>query len=73
MNISFVSSPGGHLTETLSLTEAFRGCDVYVIALDFPNMKGVVVEGVKKLYRIKVLFGYSCGILDEAGKDNAVQ
>jgi hypothetical protein len=73
MNISLISSPGGHLTKTLSLMEAFRGCDVYVIALDFPNIKGVVLEGLKKLYRIKVLFGYSGGILNEAGKDNAVR
>jgi beta-1,4-N-acetylglucosaminyltransferase len=59
MNIYLVSSPGGHLTETLSLLEAFEGCDVSVITLDFPNMKGVILEGVKRLYRIKLLFGYS--------------
>jgi UDP-N-acetylglucosamine:LPS N-acetylglucosamine transferase len=59
MNIYLVSSPGGHLTETLSLIEAFEGCDVSVITLDFPNMKGVVLEGVKRLYRIRLLFGYS--------------
>jgi UDP-N-acetylglucosamine:LPS N-acetylglucosamine transferase len=59
MNIYLVSSPGGHLTETLSLLVAFEGCDVYVITLDFPNMKGVVLEGVQKLHRIKLLFGYS--------------
>jgi beta-1,4-N-acetylglucosaminyltransferase len=59
MNIYLVSSPGGHLTETLSLMETFGDADVYVITLDFPNMKGVVVEGVKELYRIKLLFGYS--------------
>ena len=59
MNIYLVSSPGGHLTETLSLLEIFDGCDVHVITLDFPNMKGVVLEGVKKFYRVKLLFGYS--------------
>jgi len=59
MNIYLVSSPGGHLTETLSLMEAFEGSNVYVITLDFPNMKGVTLEGVQKLHRIKLLFGYS--------------
>lgn len=59
MNIYLVSSPGGHLTETLSLVEAFEGCDVSVITLDFPNMKDVALEGVTKLHRIGLLFGYS--------------
>ena len=59
MNIYLVSSPGGHLTETLSMMEVFEGCDVTVITLDFPNMKGVVLEGIQSLHRIKLLFGYS--------------
>jgi beta-1,4-N-acetylglucosaminyltransferase len=59
MNVYLVSSPGGHLTETLSLVEVFEGCDVTVITLDFPNMKGVVLDGVQHLHRIKLLFGYS--------------
>ena len=59
MNIYLVSSPGGHLTETLSLLESFEGCDVRVITLDFPNMKGVALEGVEKVHRIRLLLGYS--------------
>ena len=59
MNVYLVSSPGGHLTETSSLMEALEGCDVYVITLNFPNMKDVTLEGVRKIHRIKLLFGYS--------------
>lgn len=47
------------MTETLSLIEAFEGCDVSVITLDFPNMKDVALEGIREIYRIKLLFGYS--------------
>jgi UDP-N-acetylglucosamine:LPS N-acetylglucosamine transferase len=59
LNVYLASSPGGHLTETLSLVEAFEGCDVSVITLDFPNMKGITLEGIRKIHRIKLLFDYS--------------
>ena len=59
MNVYLVSSPGGHLTETLGLVEALGGCDVYVITLDFPNMKDVALEGIRRIHRVKLLFGYS--------------
>lgn len=47
------------MTETLSLVEAFPGCDVSVITLDFPNMKGLVIEGIQDIYKIKLAFNYS--------------
>ena len=59
MNIYLVSSPGGHLTETLSLVKAFPGCDVDVITLDFPNMKDLVLEGIREIHKIKLCFNYS--------------
>ncbi|HEY3275747.1 MAG TPA: hypothetical protein VGJ94_03930 [Syntrophorhabdaceae bacterium] len=59
MNIYIVSSPGGHLNETLSMVEAFEGCDVYLITLDFPNMKGLSLESVKKICKLKLFFNYS--------------
>jgi len=59
MNIYLVSSPGGHLTETLSMVEAFEGCDISVITLDFPNMKDLVLEGIREIHRIKLSVNYS--------------
>ena len=59
MNIYLVSSPGGHLTETLSLLEAFEGCDVSVITLNFPNMKNVVLKGIRETHLIPLFFNYS--------------
>lgn len=59
MNVYLVSSPGGHLTETLSLVEALAGCDISVITLDFPNMKDLVLEGIREIHRIKLSFNYS--------------
>ncbi|MDR2018244.1 MAG: hypothetical protein LBQ00_05150 [Syntrophobacterales bacterium] len=59
MNIYIVSSPGGHLNETLSMIEAFKDCDVYLITLGFPNMKGFSLDCVKKICRLKLFFDYS--------------
>ena len=59
MNVYIVSSPGGHLNETLSMVEAFEGCDVYLITLDFPNMKGLSFDCVKEILKLKLFFNYS--------------
>ena len=59
MNVYLVSSPGGHLTETLSLLEALQGCDVSVITLDFPNMRDVTLEDVSAIHRIRLIANYS--------------
>jgi beta-1,4-N-acetylglucosaminyltransferase len=59
MNVYLISSPGGHLTQILSLLEALEECDVYVITLDFPNMRGVALDGVKEIYRIQLISDYS--------------
>ena len=59
MNIYLVSSPGGHLTETLSMMEAFEGCEVHVITLDFPNMKDLGLDGVREIHKMKLAFNYS--------------
>lgn len=59
MIVYIVSSPGGHLNETLSLIESFENCDIYLITLDFPNMKNVVFADLKGLYKIRLWFHYS--------------
>ncbi len=59
MNIYIVSSPGGHLNETLSMVEAFDGCDVYLVTLDFPNMKDISFDHIKHIYILRLFFNYS--------------
>jgi len=59
MNVYIVSSPGGHLNETLSMVEAFEGCDVYLITLDFPNMKNLSLDCVKEICKLRLFFDYS--------------
>jgi beta-1,4-N-acetylglucosaminyltransferase len=59
MNIYIVSSPGGHLNETLSMVQAFEDCDVYAITLDFPNMKNVSLSRIKAVYKMRLRFNYS--------------
>ena len=59
MNVYIVSSPGGHLNETLSMVEAFEDCDVYCITLDFPNMKEISFPCLKQTYKMPLWFNYS--------------
>lgn len=59
MNVYIVSSPGGHLNETLSMVEAFEDCDVYAITLDFPNMKGISFPCLKGIHKMRLWFNYS--------------
>jgi UDP-N-acetylglucosamine:LPS N-acetylglucosamine transferase len=59
MNIYIVSSPGGHLNETLSMVEAFEDSNVYAITLDFPNMKDISFSCLKGIYKMPLWFNYS--------------
>ena len=59
MNVYIVSSPGGHLNETLSMVEAFEDCNVYAITLDFPNMKDISFPCLKGIYKMRLWFNYS--------------
>ncbi len=60
--IGFICSSGGHLTEALSTIEAFEGHDVFLIVHDFPSLKGIQLDRVKRIYRLSIVLGYSSWI-----------
>lgn len=60
--IGFICSSGGHLTEALSTIEAFEGCDVFLIVHDFPSLKGIQLDRVRRIYRLSIVLGYSSWI-----------
>ncbi len=57
--IGFVCSSGGHLTEALNLIEAFEGQDLFLIIHDFPVHKNLQLGEFKRIYRLKIVLGYS--------------
>jgi beta-1,4-N-acetylglucosaminyltransferase len=60
--IGFICSSGGHLTEALSTIEAFEGRDVFLIVHDFPSLKQIQLDDVKRIYRLSIVLGYSSWI-----------
>jgi len=60
--IGLICSSGGHLTEALSTIEAFEGFDVFLIVHDFPSLKGIQLDKVKRIYRLNIVLGYSSWI-----------
>ncbi len=58
-SIGIVSSRGGHLTEALTLVEVFKGHDVFLIVHDYPNLKDTEFEGIKRVYRLPLVWNYS--------------
>ncbi|HOV91310.1 MAG TPA: PssD/Cps14F family polysaccharide biosynthesis glycosyltransferase [Syntrophorhabdaceae bacterium] len=59
MNIYIVASPGGHMTQALSVMDSFEGENVYLITLDFPNIRNLSINGLKEIYKVRLWFGYS--------------
>lgn len=57
--IGIVTGSGGHLSEALSIIEAFRGYDIFLIVHNFPSLKEIQLEEVNRIYRLRILFGYS--------------
>ncbi len=57
--IGLVCSSGGHLTEALSLLDAFEGHDLFLIVHNFPSLKAVQLNGIRRVYKLPILFGYS--------------
>jgi UDP-N-acetylglucosamine:LPS N-acetylglucosamine transferase len=57
--VGLVCSGGGHLTEALSIIEAFEGHDLFLIIHDFPARKNIQLEEVKRIYQLKIVLGYS--------------
>jgi beta-1,4-N-acetylglucosaminyltransferase len=62
MKIGIVCSPGGHLTEALSVFETFRGHDCFLVIQDFPTVKQFNPPQFFKTYHLHILFNYGLGI-----------
>jgi UDP-N-acetylglucosamine:LPS N-acetylglucosamine transferase len=62
MKIGIACSAGGHLTEALSLLEAFRGYECFLIIPGFSTVKAFNPPQFVKTYHLKILFNYSLGI-----------
>lgn len=60
--IGLICSSGGHLTEALSVVEAFVGCDLFLVVHNFPSLKEIQLEEVKRIYRLRIILGYSSPI-----------
>ena len=60
--IGFVCSSGGHLTEALSTIEAFEGYDVFLIVHNFPSLRRIQLDKVRRIYRLSIVLGYSSWI-----------
>jgi UDP-N-acetylglucosamine:LPS N-acetylglucosamine transferase len=60
--IGILCSSGGHLTEALSILEAFEGCDLFLVLHDLPTLKGIHVDDVSRIYHLRILFGYTSSV-----------
>jgi len=57
--IGIVTGSGGHLTQALSVIEAFKGHHVFLVVHQFPSLREVQLEEVQRIYRLRILLGYS--------------
>lgn len=57
--IGIITGSGGHLTEALSTLEAFKGHDVFLVVHNFPSLREIQLDEIKKIYRLRILLGYS--------------
>jgi beta-1,4-N-acetylglucosaminyltransferase len=62
MKIGIACSAGGHLTQALSLLEAFRGHECFLILPGFPHVKKFDPPQFARTYHLKILFNYALGI-----------
>lgn len=58
-NIGILTSSGGHLTEAMSIVEAFEGNDLFLIVHDLPTLKGIQINEVGRIYQLRVILGYT--------------
>ena len=57
MKVCILCSPGGHMTEALSVLEAFDGHDVFLMTNKFPTVDGFAHKDIKNVYYLK-FFGF---------------
>jgi len=58
-SVGIVCSSGGHLTQALSLLEAFEGHHIFLVVHSFPSLREIQLEEVKRIYLLRILLGYS--------------
>jgi beta-1,4-N-acetylglucosaminyltransferase len=58
-NIGILTSSGGHLTEAMSIIEAFEGNAHFLIVHDLPTLKGIQINEVGRIYQLRVILGYT--------------
>jgi len=58
LKIGIISSRGGHLTQALTVLEAFKGHDCFLIIQKFPSVANFNHVQVRKLYYLKVFSNY---------------
>ena len=62
VKIGFICSPGGHLTEALSVYEAFKGHECFLILQNFPTVKKFNPSQFARTYHLRIFFNYGLGI-----------
>jgi beta-1,4-N-acetylglucosaminyltransferase len=62
MKIGIACSAGGHLTQALSLLEAFRGNECFLILQNFPAVKKFNPPQFARTYHLRILLNYAFGI-----------
>jgi len=62
MKIGIICSPGGHLTQALSIREAFKGHDCFLAVQNFPTVKNFNPPEFTKTYHLRILFNYGLGL-----------
>jgi len=62
MKIGIACSAGGHLTQALSLAEAFRGHECFLILQNLPTVKKFNPPQFTRTYHLRILFNYALGI-----------
>jgi beta-1,4-N-acetylglucosaminyltransferase len=59
VKIGIVCSSGGHLTQALSALESFEGMDRFLVLQDFPSIRGIQLEEIPRIYRLRIFLNYS--------------
>lgn len=53
IKVAVVCSPGGHFEQALSVFDAFRDCEVFIVTYNFPTLETFEYPGVERLYQIR--------------------
>ena len=62
IKVAVICSPGGHLAQSISVLEAFKDCETFMISYAFPNLKGFQDERFRRVYLLKYIRGKRVGL-----------